>query len=155
MISLGVHTFFLLLSLVFFKRSLLAWFLISLPSLAIEFWFERTARPAYSSEGGAAELKRAGEDLDAKGLTEFLWDITYWTWGNVVLAAVAGNWAWYLFIAVPVYAAYSAYTTFTGARKGMMGLSGAGGEPGAAGAGSQSKRQAKMEKRGGQRAQYR
>ena len=46
------------------------------------------------------ELKRAGEDLDAKGLTEWMWDIVYWTWGVITLAAIFGKWAWYLAIAV-------------------------------------------------------
>lgn len=54
---------------------------------------------------------------------------------------------------VPTYSVYLAYTTFTGARQGMAGLAG----PGAAeeGVTTQSKRQSKLEKRGGQRMQYR
>lgn len=54
----------------------------------------------------------------------------------------------------PLYSAWLAYTTFTGARSGLMG----GGMPadgGAAQPAGQSKRQQKMEKRGGQRVQYR
>jgi hypothetical protein len=56
-------------------------------------------------------------------------------------------------IMVPVYSAYLAYTTFTGVRNGMAGMAG----PGTAEEGitSQSKRQSKLEKRGGQRMQYR
>lgn len=62
-------------------------------------------------------------------------------------------------IAVPLYSAWLAYTTFTGARQGLAGMGGAGAGAGAgaegAAPGGQSKRQAKMEKRGGQRVQYR
>ena len=154
LISLGVHAFFLLVGRLFLKRSLLAWFLISLPSLGIEFWFERIARPTYVNEGNGIELKRAGEDLDAKGLTEWMWDVVYFTWGVVGVAALAGNWVWYLFIVVPLYSAWLAWTTFSGARQGLAGMGGSQAADGKS-SGAQSKRQAKIEKRGGQRVQYR
>lgn len=90
--------------------------------------------------------------MEAKGLTEWLWDVLYWTWGCIAIAAVFGNKAWWAYLAVPVYSAYLAFTTFTGARKSLSGLGGAsdGGS-----VGTQSKRQAKMEKKGGQKVQYR
>lgn len=152
MISLGVNAFFIIVGRLFLKRSMLAWFLISLPSFIIEFWFERVARPTYADQGNGMELKRAGEDLDAKGLTEWMWDIVYWTWGVIALAAVFGKWAWYLALVIPVYSAWLAWTTYTGARSGLSGMADSR-EDGAPAA--QSKRQAKMEKRGGQRMQYR
>jgi len=49
---------------------------------------------------------------------------------------------------IPVYSAYSAYTTYTGMRGGYQDAAGVP-QPQA------SKRQAKMEKRGGQKMQYR
>lgn len=150
LVSLAVHAFFLFLTTLFVTRSRKAWFLISLPSLAIEFWFERISRPTYNADG---EIRKAGEDLEAKGLTEWMWDVVYWTWGCVVLAAIAGNWVWWIYTAIPLYSAYKAYTIFVGARSGFSGLSGAGGEGSSTAA--QSKRQAKMEKRGGQKVQYR
>ena len=98
LIALGVNAFYLLLSLLIFrKRSLLKYFLLNGPALIFEFWFERVARPTYQD----GELKRAGEDLEAKGLTEWMWDIEYWTWGNVVLVANLGDWAWWGMV-VPV-----------------------------------------------------
>lgn len=96
-------------------------------------------------------MRKSGEDLDAKGLTEWMWDVLYWTYGCVLLAAIAGDWAWSLFVVVPVYSAYLAYTAFGGAKQMMSSMAGAGGEGTPAG---QSKRQQKMEKRG-QRVQYR
>ncbi|PNS18063.1 hypothetical protein CAC42_4022 [Sphaceloma murrayae] len=153
MISIGVHGFFLLVSQLFFTRSRLTWSLISLPSLIVEFWFESIARPKYTGDGEMKELKKAGEDLDAKGLTEWMWDLVYWTWITVIAAAIGGKWGWYLYIVVPAYSLWLAWTTFSGARQGLSGMGmGSGGEGGAAG---QSKRQAKMEKRGGQKMQYR
>jgi len=153
LLSLAVHVFFLLVGYFWLKRSLLAWFFVSLPSLGIEFWFERIARPTFTDQAGSNELKRAGEDLDAKGLTEWMWDVIYWTWACVLFTAVAGNWAWYFWLVAPLYSAWLAWTKFSGARQGFAGgMGGAGGEETPA---AQSKRQAKMEKRGGQRVQYR
>jgi hypothetical protein len=78
------------------RKSILLYILFSAPGLLIQFWFERIGRPVYGSEPG--ELRRAGEDLEAKGLTEFLWDILYWTYGCVLFAAVIGDRAWWLFV---------------------------------------------------------
>ena len=117
----------------------------------IEFWFERSARPTYIDDG--RELKRAGEDLEAKGLTEWMWDVLYWTWGCEACVALFGDRVWWAYLLVPAYSAYLAFTTFTGLRTGLTGLGGAG-DAGAPAAG-QSKRQAKIEKRGGQKVQYR
>lgn len=140
------------------------------PSLLFEFWLERIGRPSYVP--GTKELRRSGEDLDAKGLTEYMWDVIYWTWGCIVLAAVVGSWAWWVWVriyhcqnsylcghidafqvAIPVYSIWLAYTTFGGMRQGMglLGNDGAGADT----AQSTSNRQKKMEKRGGQRVQYR
>lgn len=119
----------------------------------IEFWFERIGRPTYAD----GDLKRSGEDLEAKGLTEWMWDLTYWTWFCVGLATLIGNKAWYAYVVVPLYSGWLAFTTFTGVRRGMSGMGGGAdaSEGASSGAAGQSKRQAKMEKRGGQKMQYR
>ncbi|KAK5109861.1 hypothetical protein LTR62_006468 [Meristemomyces frigidus] len=160
LISLGIYTFFALVKTILFSRRILPCILLSAPALAIEFWFERIGRPVYTQGANGAELSRAGEDLEAKGLTEWMWDVVYWTWGNVVLVAILGDWAWWLYLVVPGYSAYLAFSTYTGMRSGFSGFSaGAGGEGEGSGSGSAgsgpSKRQAKLEKRGGQRVQYR
>lgn len=153
LISLGINLLFFIVHFLFSSRSLFAWFILNLPALVIEFWFERIGRPTHAN----GDLKRSGEDLEAKGLTEWMWDITYWTWFCVVLAALVGNKAWYAWVMVPAYSGYLAFTTFTGARKGLAGMGGATpeGEGATSGPAGQSKRQAKLEKRGGQRMQYR
>lgn len=99
--TLAVHLFYLFFRLFFFRhtftrRSLLLYVLLSVPSLLIQFWFEKISRPVYGLEPG--ELRKSGEDLDAEGLTEFLWDILYWTWGCISFAAVLGDKAWFLFV---------------------------------------------------------
>lgn len=126
--------------------------ILSAPSFIIEFWLEKIGRPTTAPN---SELKKSGEDLEAEGLTEYLWDVLYWTWGCIGAASVIGDKAWWMWIVVPLYSAYLAFTTFTGMRKGMGGMMGQGdGVEGTAG-GGESKRQKKIEKRGGQKMQYR
>lgn len=150
LITLAIHSTFLFLSFTLRRSlSLKRYALLSLPGLVIEFYLDRLARPVYKPDGS---LQRAGEDLDAKGLTEFMWDVLYWGWINLILVMVFGNRAWWLYLVVPGYAAYSAYTTATGLKGQLSGLAGGGGEGGTE---SQSKRQQKMEKRGGQKVAYR
>ena len=93
--------------------------------------------------------------MDAKGLTEYLWDVLYWSWGCLFGATFLGDWTWWFWAAIPVYSAWLAWTTYSGMRGGfggMMGQDGAGANGQAA---SESKRQTKIEKRGGQKISYR
>lgn len=121
--------------------------MLSSPSFAIEFWLEKIGRPTIAQNG---ELKKSGEDLEAKGLTEYLWDILYWSWGCIGLASVFGDKAWWAWIIVPLYSSWLAYTTFGGLRQGIAGL-----KRDTVNDGATSNRQKKLEKRGGQRTQYR
>lgn len=123
---------------------------LTAPALALEFWLESIARPQYD-EGG--NLRKAGEDLDAPGLTEFFWDIIYWTWINLILVFIFGNRGWWLYLVVPSYAIYAAVTTASGLKGMLGGMSGAGGDGETQV--QQSNRQKKMEKRGGQKVAYR
>lgn len=109
--SLIVNGLFLLLHLVFRTRSLLLWFILSLPSFACQFALERTGRPSYDPTTKA--LKSSGEDLGAAGLTEYMFDVIWVTWGAAILVALLGNWAWLLWAVVPAYGVYKGF--------GMMG----------------------------------
>ena len=131
----------------FTRTSTLLYLVLSAPSLLIQLYFERLSRPTLNQDGA---VKRAGDDLDAKGLTEYMWDVVYWSYGCIALAAVLGDYAWWLWAVIPAYSAYAAWSTYTGMRGGYQDAAGVP-QPGA----GTSKRQAKMEKRGGQRVQYR
>lgn len=98
LITLGVHAFYHVFRLLLVRRSLWPYVLLSLPSLLIEFWFERIARPTFVKTANGSELKRAGEDLEAKGLTEWMWDVVYWSWFCLGIVTVAGDWAWWLYV---------------------------------------------------------
>ena len=155
LISLGNNLLFLLLRLIVFRakytrNTLLLYVLLSAPALGIEFWLEKIGRPTYAENG---ELRRPGEDMDAKGLTEFMWDVLYWTWACVAAAAFLGNKAWWMYTVVPLYSIWIASSTILNMRQGMAGLAG---QPGGSGDnGGESKRQKKLEKRGGQKIQNR
>lgn len=118
----------------------------------IEFYLERLGRPKYNTPEGA--LRSPGEDLGAPGMTEYMWDVLYWTWGCMGAVCVFGDRAWWLWVVVPLYSVWSAWTAFRGMRNGLSGMGG-GGEESSGGAAAESKRQKKLEKRGGQRVQYR
>ncbi|KAG9206602.1 hypothetical protein G6514_003436 [Epicoccum nigrum] len=153
-LTLAIHGLFwvlraLLFRSTFTRRSLILYLVLSGPQLLINFLFERQSRPTLLADGS---IKRPGEDLDASGLTEYMWDVTYWTYGCIALAALFGDWTWWAMVVVPAYSAYSLYGVYSGFRGGA-GYTDAAGvpQPGA----TQSKRQAKMEKRGGQKVSYR
>ncbi|KAH0562651.1 hypothetical protein GP486_002667 [Trichoglossum hirsutum] len=153
LISLSAHVLFLLIRILLYsspRSSYILYGVLSSPSIVFELYLERLGRPSFASDG---EMRRSGEDLEAKGLTEYMWDIVYWTWGCVVAAAVLGDRAWWLWAIIPLYSAWLAYTTFMGVRQGMGGLTGGGG--GVAPASGTSNRQKKMEKREGHKIQYR
>ena len=78
-----------------------------------------------------------------------MWDVTYWTYGCILLVTVFGDWAWWFWGVMPLYSVYLAWTTYKGVSGGYADAAGVP-QPGAT-----SKRQAKLEKRGGQKVQYR
>ncbi|KAK4114333.1 DUF788-domain-containing protein, partial [Canariomyces notabilis] len=102
--SLIVNGVFLLLHFVFRARSLLLWFILSLPSFICQFALERTGRPSYDPATKA--LKSSGEDLSAAGLTEYMFDVIWVTWAAAILVALFGNWAWFFWGIVPAYGIY-------------------------------------------------
>ncbi|KAK4459118.1 hypothetical protein QBC42DRAFT_12021 [Cladorrhinum samala] len=139
--SLIVNGLFLLLNFVFRSRSLLTWFILSIPSFVCQFTLEKTGRPSFDPTTKA--LKSSGEDLAAPGLTEYMFDVIWVTWAAAILAALFGNWAWFLWSVVPAYGFYKGYGML-GAARSMAGLSGAAGVAGsdAALAGNRKQRRA-------------
>ena len=94
--------------------------------------------------------------MDAKGLTEFMWDVLYWTWACIAGGALVGNGAWWMYAVVPVYSAWMTSTMILNMKQGMAGMNEQGNNAGEGGECSgNSKRQKKLEKRGGQKVQYR
>jgi hypothetical protein len=116
--TLTVNAIFILFNLVFKRRSLLAYFVLSLPSFVAQYILETTGRPKFDPTTKA--LKSAGEDLAAPGLTEYMFDIIWVTWLCLIAVIAFGNWAWMVWAVVPAYGLYKGYGLL-GMARGMMG----------------------------------
>ncbi|KAJ5287082.1 hypothetical protein N7478_002768 [Penicillium angulare] len=146
MISATLHVLFLVLHQIFQRpRSLKPYFLLAVPTLLIEYYLDRVGRPSYNEDGS---LRSAGEDLNATGLTEYMWDILYWTQGCIGAVCIFNDRAWWLWAIVPLYSVYLAYTTVMGVKKGFAGMGGGAGDGAGDSEGAKSKREMKKEKRG-------
>lgn len=131
--SLLVNVAFLLFYIVFRSRSLVTYVVMSLPSFLCQFLLERTGRPHYDAQTGV--LRTSGEDLAAAGLTEYMFDVVWVTWGVSVLVILFGNKLWFLWTIVPAYGAYKGYGLLGSARQ-MAAMQGMGGGDAGAGAGA-------------------
>lgn len=138
--SLLVNGIFLLLHFVFRTRSLVLWFVLSIPSFLCEFALERTGRPTYDPSTGA--LKSSGEDLGARGLTDYMFDVIWVTWVAAILVAFFGNWLWLLWSAVPIYGVYKGYGMLGAARQMGQPSGMDAGAPAGAPAGNRKQRRA-------------
>ncbi|KAE8454183.1 hypothetical protein EG329_005108 [Mollisiaceae sp. DMI_Dod_QoI] len=116
--TLAVNVIFLLFNLLFKRRSLVAYLILSIPSVVAEYILETTGRPKYDANTKA--LKSSGEDLAAPGLTEYMFDIIWVTWLSLVCVILFGNWGWLVYSVVPIYGAYKGYGLL-GLARGMMG----------------------------------
>lgn len=138
----AVNGLFLAWSLLFRSRSLLVYFLLSLPSFICQFTLEKAGRPKYDGATGA--LRSSGEDLAAPGLTEYMWDVVWVTWACQVLVLLFGNWLWLVWAVVPAYGAYKGYGLLGMAKQlsGMQGMQGMEGQEAAPAAGNRKQRRA-------------
>lgn len=123
--SLVVHVLFLLSHFLFRSRSLLVYGLVSVPSFICEYILETSGRPKYDAATGA--LKSSGEDLAAAGLTEYMFDVIWVTWGSLISAILFGKWGWMLYAVVPAYGAYLAYGLLGMGKNALASMQGGGG----------------------------
>ncbi|KAG9236994.1 hypothetical protein BJ875DRAFT_191356 [Amylocarpus encephaloides] len=124
LLALTCHGLFLLANFVFRRRSLLAYIFFSTPSFICQFILETTGRPKYDASTKA--LKTAGEDLSAPGsAADYMFDVIWVTWGCLLLVTFFGNWAWLLWLVVPVFGVYKGYGMLSMARNMMGGGQGA------------------------------
>lgn len=133
---------FLAWALLFRSRSLVVYALLSLPSFICQFALEKAGRPKFDAATGA--LKSAGEDLSAQGLTEYMWDVVWITWGCQVLVMLFGNWLWLLWAVVPAYGGYKGYGLLGMAKQlsGMQKMQGMEGQEAVPAAGNRKQRRA-------------
>jgi len=132
--SLAVNIIFLALHFLFRSRSLFWWFLASVPSFVCQGFLEWSGRPSYDPTTHA--LKKSGEDLAAQGLTEYMFDVIWVTWAAAILVALFGNWAWFMWLIVPVFGAYKLFGVASAAKQMASGMGGGGMNGAGAGTGA-------------------
>ena len=124
--TLAVNAVFILFRIFIRQRSMLAYGILSIPSLVAEYILESTGRPKFDPSTKA--LKTSGEDLAAPGLTEYMFDVIWITWFCLVSVIIFGNWGWLVWGVIPVFGAYKGYGLLNMAR-GMAGAAQAGQVP--------------------------
>lgn len=115
--TLTLNGLFILFNLLFKRRSLVAYLILSTPCFIAQYILETTGRPKYDANNN---LRSAGEDLAAPGLTEYMFDTIWITWLSLVVVMVFGNWGWLVWGIVPVYGLYKGYG-LVGMGRSMMG----------------------------------
>ena len=124
-----VHILFLASHFFLWPRSLVAYGLLCIPSFICEYVLESSGRPRYDAATGA--LKSSGEDLSAQGLTEYMFDVIWITWGSLICVVLFGNWGWLLWAIIPAYGLYLGSGLLGMGRQKMAQMQGAD-EPAAA-----------------------
>ncbi|TFK56089.1 DUF788-domain-containing protein [Heliocybe sulcata] len=137
----------ILLRLLFRRNTLTLSFrtLLTSSTYLITFYISRfltnVGTPKRSASG---DLLSAGDDLSQAGMTEYLFDILYITWGCQVGSAAVGDWVWWSYAVIPLYAGYRGYNLVSPFLLGRPAAAGADDVPPVE---PTSKRQEKLRKR--------
>ncbi|KND92111.1 hypothetical protein TOPH_03199 [Tolypocladium ophioglossoides CBS 100239] len=137
--ALIVNAVFLLFHFLLRPRSLLAYGLFSVPAFVCEYVLEVSGRPKYDAATKA--LRSPGEDMAARGLTEYMFDVIWVTWACAVVVLLVGNWGWLLWAVIPAYGAYLGKGLLGMGRQKMAEMQGGAGQN--AGAAPQGNRRAR------------
>lgn len=63
----------------------------------LQFQLESVGTPRFDEKGGVIT---SGSDLGQEGLTEYMFDVIYLTWGIQILVAFTTTYAWWLYLLV-------------------------------------------------------
>ncbi|KAH7887999.1 hypothetical protein F5I97DRAFT_1805912, partial [Phlebopus sp. FC_14] len=83
-----------------------------LPALFLSRYLESMGTSRRDPTTGA--LISSGEDLSQPGVTEWCFDILYVTWTCQVGSGAFGEWFWWLYLVIPLYAAFKVWNNFLG-----------------------------------------
>ncbi|KAH7931296.1 DUF788-domain-containing protein [Leucogyrophana mollusca] len=144
-ISLLLRFFFRRGSLPPSKGSLALYVLTYFPALFLSRYLETMGTSRRDPTTGT--LLSSGEDLSQPGVTEWCFDILYVTWACQIGSGAFGEWFWWLYLIIPLYAAFKVWSNFISP---MLGRSSApaSGNDAATEKETLSKRQEKLRKRG-------
>ncbi|KAJ2961333.1 hypothetical protein NQZ79_g3389 [Umbelopsis isabellina] len=128
--------------------TLLAYALTSGLTFYLYTVLKNAGSPRYNVDGS---IQSGGDDLNAEGLTAYMFDIIYITWFVHITTAVISGKFWYTYIVIPAYAAFKLWPYIAPYLKGSSNEQSA--EPSGP---QKSKRQTKMEERAkkGQNVKY-
>ncbi|KAF9222031.1 DUF788-domain-containing protein [Gyrodon lividus] len=94
------------------KGSLAIYGMTYLPALFLSRYLENMGTSRRDPTTGA--LLSSGEDLSQPGVTEWCFDILYVTWACQVGSGLFGEWFWYLYLVIPLYAVFKIWSYFVG-----------------------------------------
>jgi len=90
-------------------RQLTPYIMTAIPEFVLFQHLTSTGSPKREPTTGA--LLAPGEDLSQRGVTEWCFDIIYITWVCQIGSALIGEFVWWLYLSIPIYAAYKAWRT--------------------------------------------
>ncbi|KAH9942557.1 DUF788-domain-containing protein [Amylocystis lapponica] len=128
------------------RASLWIYLLSMIPSVFLSQYLERIGSPRRDPTTGT--LLSSGEDLARPGIIEWCFDIIYITWACQIGSGAFGQWVWWFYLIIPVYAIFKLWSSVISPL--LLGRSAAPSIPDDAAAPKESlsKRQEKLRKRG-------
>lgn len=94
--SLLINVVFIIVALYYRRASVALYTVSSLIAAACHYGLYATGSPSYVN----GQLKSSGDDLDAEGLMQYMWDVIWVTWGTYVTVMIFGNWGWWLWVSL-------------------------------------------------------
>ncbi|KAG8750740.1 hypothetical protein FRC14_000258 [Serendipita sp. 396] len=92
------------------KTSLFIHLITFVPVMVLYSHLTSIGSPKRDKTTGA--LISSGEDLNMTGVTEWCWDIIYVTWACQVGSALVGEWFWWAYLCIPLFALWKIYSVF-------------------------------------------
>ncbi|KAF9534377.1 hypothetical protein CPB83DRAFT_781907 [Crepidotus variabilis] len=126
------------------KSSLALYIVTFLPAFFLSNYLIKIGQPRRDPTTGT--LISYGEDLGQAGVTEWCFDILYVTWACQIGSGVFGEWFWWLYMVIPLYAIFKLWTSVISPMFLGRGSS-APSEEGSEKTTATSKRQEKLKKR--------
>ncbi|KAJ3560040.1 hypothetical protein NP233_g11093 [Leucocoprinus birnbaumii] len=91
------------------KTSLALYIVTFFPSLFLSNYLIKIGTPRRDPTTGT--LLSYGEDLNQNGVTEWCFDILYITWACQIGSGAFGEWFWFLYMVIPLFAIFKLWSS--------------------------------------------
>ncbi|KAF4574740.1 hypothetical protein EYR40_005523 [Pleurotus pulmonarius] len=91
------------------KSSIALYAATFIPSFFLSNYLVRIGSPRRDPTTGT--LMTYGEDLSQQGITEWCFDIIYITWACQIGSGAFGEWVWWFYLVIPLYAVYKLWSS--------------------------------------------